>query len=214
MRKKLFLISILLFCSAFSRSTTFDDRSSCEKSEGVWREFGNSCADGCESKLNQFSVCAMAFTNGCECGKSRCWDFDKKICVNLKDYKKIFDAQVAEEKKIAEEAKKKREEEVKEIQQTILTNINHNNAGTNQNNADQKPAGETPAATTPATQPATPANPVAQAPSPLVNNPPPVPPLFLQKEQAQKEAEEKKKKEEGKNLAPAIPGLPVIPLPK
>ena len=223
MRKKIALISILLFCSAFSRSTTFDDREYCEKSDGVWREFGNGCVDSCEGKLNQFSVCTMAFTYGCECGKSRCWDFDKKSCVALKDYKKIFDARINEEKKIAEAAKKKREEEAKENQQTILTNLDKK-SDSKEVAPQEKTKPNSEKTSSEKENPATPANaPQAQIPSPIINNSASVPPLFLQQEKAKKDEEEKKKKEaEGKNkneqekqlLDSTIPGLPVIPLPQ
>jgi len=211
-KSKILLVLISLACSSFSRPTTFDDRQSCEKTAGVWREFGNGCVDGCEAKLNQFSVCTMAFTYGCECGKSRCWDFDQKSCVALKDYKKIFDARVAEEKKIAEAAKKKREEEAKENQQTILKNLSNNNAAPNQNNSEKKPDEPAPVNNQPST-PTTP--PTSQIPSPVVNDSFEIPPLFLQKEQEKKDAEEKKKKEqEQQTPAATIPGLPVIPLPQ
>lgn len=213
MRKKIFLISILLFCSAFSRSTTFDDRESCEKTAGTWREFGNGCVDSCEGKLNQFSVCTMAFTYGCECGKSRCWDFDQKSCVALKDYKKIFDARIAEEKKIAEAAKKKREEEAKENQQTILKNLINNNVAPNQNNqdnSDKKPEEPAPVKDQSPT-PTTPS--MSQILSPVVNDSFEVPPLFLKQEQEKKEAEEQKKKQQEAASDSTIPGLPIIPLP-
>ena len=102
MHKKILLISILFFCSAFSRSTTFDDRTSCEESKGAWRQFGNSCADECEAKLDEFAFCTDLVISACECGKSRCWNDEVKSCAALSDYKKIFVARQKEEKKIAD----------------------------------------------------------------------------------------------------------------
>lgn len=205
------IIAVFFFCSAFSRSTTFDDRSICEKSQGVWREYGNICVDECEAKLDQFALCSAATTFGCECGKSRCWNDEKKTCVELKDYKKIFLARQKEEKKLAEEAKKKREAEAAENSDSILNNLTEK-VGDNVNKIlpetkveEPKPAPEQPA----------PAGP----PSAVVAPAGPTPFYLQQQEKAQKEeAERKKKEEEAKKTQQAptisVPGLPVIPLPQ
>ena len=221
MRKKFLLIAIIFFCSAFSRPTTFDDREVCEKSGGVWRQFGSSCIDGCEAKLNELAVCTPVTLNACQCAKSQCWDDDKKSCVSIKDYKKIFEARLAEEKKLAEEAKKKREEESQQSQAPILSNQQNSNpiapektAQENQEKKDQptiadpKPSEPSPAQETPV---------VAQPPSPMVNDTKSiVPPLFLEKEkqeQAKKDAQ-KNQSEPQKNPSSPVNGLPVIPLPQ
>lgn len=221
MRRNFFLIAILLFCSAFSRSTTFDDREICEQVGGVWRQFGNGCADECESRLNELAVCTKVMINACECVKARCWNDEEKKCVALSEYKKTYDLRVSEEKKINEEAKKEREEEFAESKKSILNNLaqnkspNQNNGAVEQklNPVEAKIQNPTPEVTnvTPVTPPA------GGPPSAVVNNPPPVPPMFLQQEQEKKKLEEQKTKEEKKKdpqvPLTTIPGLPVIPLP-
>ncbi len=109
--RKLFVIFVLFILSHpvfadIGRSTSFDDRDVCEKTKGVWREFGNSLGDNCEAKFDQFSIAAQVLTYACDCGKSKCWNGDK--CVAMLDYKKVFDQkQEAERAKMAE-AKKAR----------------------------------------------------------------------------------------------------------
>jgi hypothetical protein len=103
------------------RSTSFDDRSACESSKGVWRQFGNGCVDECRPKLDQFYICTGAITNGCECGKSRCWDGES--CTSIESYKKIFVIEQTEEEKILNEAKEKRKEEAKKNQEEIMDKL-------------------------------------------------------------------------------------------
>ena len=198
MHKKILLISILFFCSAFSRSTTFDDRTSCEESKGAWRQFGNSCADECEAKLDEFAFCTDLVISACECGKSRCWNDEVKSCAALSDYKKIFVARQKEEKKIADAARKKREEAAAK-EETIISNIT---------NIVKTPGAKTAANETPKTTENPPINP----PGPVVSqSPPTIPPLFLQQEKAKQEAE---KNNPGQNPTISIPVLPAIPMPQ
>jgi hypothetical protein len=200
--KKILLISILFFCSAFSRSTTFDDRTSCEDSKGAWRQFGNSCADECEAKLDEFAFCTDLVISACECGKSRCWNDEVKSCAALSDYKKIFVARQKEEKKIADAARKKREEAAAK-EETIISNIT---------NIVKTPGAKTAANETPKTTENPPINP----PGPVVSqSPPTIPPLFLQQEKAKQDAKkEAEKNNPGQTPTISIPGLPVIPLPQ
>lgn len=202
MSKKLFLIFILFFCSAFSRSTTFDERINCEESNGIWREFGNGCADECEAKLEEFTICTTVTVYGCECGKSRCWNDEKKSCVALNDYKKIFNAKKEKEKEIAAAARKKREEESQENQQGMLNNFINN----------VTPTSSIPTSTAEQPKTKTPQSQSAQPPSPIVSTPAPIPPLFLTIEKDRQETE--KKKQEQTNSTESISGLPIIPLPK
>ena len=92
--KSLFLGLIFLFLSFSSlaqtiRPTSFDDRAFCEEQKGIWREFGNRCADNCLAKFNEFEICTSAAIYNCDCAKGRCWDGEK--CVNNSDYKIIYD---------------------------------------------------------------------------------------------------------------------------
>lgn len=220
MRQKFFPILALFFCCAFSRPVTFEDRDVCEESGGVWRQFGNSCVDSCEAKLNELSICTKITVSSCECGKSRCFDDEKKICVALKDYKKIFDARLAEERKLAEEMRKKREEQSTKSEQSILSNLEDKKEEkeSNQNTSNEDKPKEVEAEVKPQTPPLE--NPLKtpspQPPSPTINNnSAPVPPLFLKKEQEKKDKEiEKKEPEKNSTITDPSPiGLPVIPLP-
>ncbi|MBM3579927.1 MAG: hypothetical protein FJX34_04060 [Alphaproteobacteria bacterium] len=204
-KSKITLILVLLFCSSFSRSTTFDGRADCEASIGVWRDFGSSCADECEAQLDEFSMCAQVVTSGCDCGKSRCWNDEKNSCVALRDYKKIFDARRAEEKERLEAEKKQREEEAKEDQAEMARNLSKQEAANNQAAPTQSGKESVIEKLLDKPTAATPPAPVAG--EPVVE----IPPLFLQQQKAKEEAEKKKS---DSPAAPAIPGLPVIPLPK
>ncbi|MBU6141021.1 MAG: hypothetical protein KGP29_05675 [Proteobacteria bacterium] len=204
MRKKFFLISVLFFCSAFSRPTTFDDRGKCEKSEGVWREFGNNCIDECETKLDPYPICTDVVISGCECGKSRCWNSEERSCLAISEFKKTFLLKKNEEKKLAAEAKGKREELPKEKPQEILSKVGEQKKeeGKDSTNKTTPPATEKPKEEIQVVKP-------AQPPSPIISSPPAVPPMFLQQEKAKKE---KEKKAQPSQNSP--PGLPIIPLPQ
>lgn len=123
--RKIFLLSFfsLIFFSSdifaqIMRSTSFDDRSICEQSKGVWREFGNGCVDECNAKFDQFSVCTQAATFGCDCGADRCWD--GAACVTLQSYKKVFEIEEEEKQKKLAESKKERQQAAKENEQSIM----------------------------------------------------------------------------------------------
>lgn len=111
------LVSLLLVFSLDAaaqvmRPTSFDGRSSCEKSKGVWRQFGNGCGDECYSKFDQFAVCPETITSACDCGKGSCWNSgeveNSGSCISLSEYQRIFDKQQSEEKVLLEKAKKER----------------------------------------------------------------------------------------------------------
>jgi hypothetical protein len=67
-----------------TRSTTFDERPKCESSKGMWRDFGNSCADKCEYKFQKYPYCSNAIVYSCDCGKNRCLYQDQ--CIEIQDY--------------------------------------------------------------------------------------------------------------------------------
>jgi hypothetical protein len=115
-----FIISSQAFSQAI-RSTTFDDRPACEEVRGVWRQFGDGCIDQCSAKFDKFSICPQVLAYGCDCGRNRCWNGE--TCIIRKDYKKIFDEEQAQEKKILDLAKDERKLEAKANQQYILNNL-------------------------------------------------------------------------------------------
>jgi hypothetical protein len=208
------LLLFLLPSSSYSqelRSTSFDDRPTCESAKGVWRQFGNSCVDECRPKLDSFSVCAQAITYGCDCGKGRCWDGE--TCVMLKDYKKIFDIEKEEEEKILAEARKQRQEAAKANEKFIMNGLINKTAtteGQSVSNANQANNNSVVAA-----EKAVPEAPPIVIDTGNVK----IPEMFLRQEK-EKQAEVDKKnqtkeKDQKENSAPilTLPGLPVIPLP-
>lgn len=103
------------------RPTTFDERPSCEKSKGMWRDFGNSCVGKCESKLDKFAVCSYAITFGCDCGANRCYYEDR--CILISEYVKIHEQKMAEEQKISDEYKIKRQNALKKFQNNYINKL-------------------------------------------------------------------------------------------
>lgn len=216
--KKFFAISLIFFCTEVfaqaTRYTSFDDRPDCEESKGVWRQFGNVCVDQCRPKFDQFVICAQAITFGCDCGDGRCWEGNS--CIPLKDYKKTFDAEVAEEKKILDEAKERRKEEAKENEQLILNRLANpvlSEVGvppsTNSVNQIQSLAPAITASTN--SQPQTAQEAASQSSQIMAT------PFFLKQEQVKQSATQaaqpgsEANKSEANPLIP--PGLPEIPLP-
>lgn len=103
------------------RSTTFDKREICEKNKGMWREFGNGCADGCRTKLDRFTMCTVTITYSCDCGENRCWEDNK--CVNIQDYQKTFDEKQAKEKEELDKIKEARKEEFKRNSSYLINKL-------------------------------------------------------------------------------------------
>lgn len=105
-----------------SRQTSFDERDICEsKNKAIWREFGNSCGDGCEMQFDEFKICDTSLAISCDCGEKRCWN--GKACVMNSDYKKIYDKKVKErQEKIAKE-KEARKQDFQAQRQEILKKL-------------------------------------------------------------------------------------------
>ena len=221
----LFLLFSHLATAQTIRPTTFDDRNICEGAKGVWRQFGNGCADNCETKFDKFAMCTNALVFACDCGKNRCWNGE--TCLALKDYKKIYDIEAAKNQKILDAAKEKRKADALANEQAIITKLTEPK---NPDGTPQKPAAVK-AAPTPApvaaqqpvpVDPSVPTSPITEIMLPEPVNEEPVKveiPPFLLKKQAQEEAkkaEEKKKSEGSKSTiidSSMPPGLPTIPLP-
>lgn len=61
--------------------TTPPQQSACTAAGGTWQTFPNSCVDSCEKAANPDDImCLQALTEGCNCGKSQCWD--GRTCVD------------------------------------------------------------------------------------------------------------------------------------
>ncbi len=219
-----------------TRSTTFDDRSLCEEVKGVWRQFGNGCADHCEPKFDEFIICTQNTIYACDCGKGRCWNGE--TCVSLESYKKIYEAKVDKERKILDEAREKRKALAKESEQAILAKLMKK---------DEKAASSPSSPTSNATQLQQNAQKIRGALIPSANTDndeiPPlspeqeaalkkriqnrrenatVPPLFLQREQAKQAlsnlqnqgSDQAKTSQTAPNQENStLPELPVVPLP-
>jgi hypothetical protein len=223
------------------RETSFDERPMCERQNGVWRSFGDGCADSCEAKLDSFMVCTQAITSGCDCGGSKCWNGNG--CVNLNDYKVGYEAEKAKEQVALAKAKKERQAAYKEYQQSLLDKLSgqvasasdkaQNFIGDTANQAKQmitsnnqqtqtQPGGNLITQVAPQNQ--------AQINAQNQTNAAPInveiPPFFLQQQKQQAEAAKKsdplgmdnlEKQALGlggdKNAIPALAGLPEIPLP-
>lgn len=194
--KKFFLILFLGTCFSFelfaqtARSTSFDDRPTCEEVKGVWRQFGNGCTDDCRSKFDEFTICTQALSYGCDCGKNRCWNGE--TCVTQKSYKRIFDAEKEKENAKLAEAKKRRRAAAQENQDAIMSKllgkIAIDNEATDLANATKANVAAAMAMDTPLP----PQEIVAVAPPPVVQNvtqqkPPTtaanIPPFFAQQEE-------------------------------
>jgi hypothetical protein len=235
-----FIISSQAFSQA-TRSTTFDDRPACEEVRGVWRQFSNGCVDECNAKFDRFLICPQVLAYGCDCGRNRCWNGD--TCVMKKDYKKIFDEEQAQEKKILDVAKAKRKSEAKANEQSILNNLAKKageitDQGLNelQNNASKNvPVPQAPAQPQPSAQPIQ--SPTYSVTDPSQNPQQPIqpeqlvdtsliPPFFQQLEKAKQDAANAAKSKDAIKIPEdnskqdpvmpisTLPGLPVIPLPQ
>jgi hypothetical protein len=137
---RFFIVVFTLFFSFNSlaqttRPTSFDHREFCEKSKGVWRQFGNGCAGSCSSKVDEFAMCTQAITYSCDCGKDRCWD--DVNCISLAEYKKERDRQKREQQEADEEQREKRRAEFEANQQQILDKILKGRSATMQNDTGQ-----------------------------------------------------------------------------
>lgn len=123
--KFLLILTLITFSlnSAFSnqRQTSFDEKPNCEQQNGVWRQFGNSCANNCKSMFNEFSICAQAITYGCDCLQDRC--YNEGECVLIDDYKIKYQKIVNERDKILEEQKRARKDDFLRNRQAILQKI-------------------------------------------------------------------------------------------
>ena len=81
------LFIILIFIT--NEATAFElevssPRSQCEKSSGIWREFGDSCADSCYLDRGRTRSCFSNIESSCDCLKGKCWDGKK--CIKNETY--------------------------------------------------------------------------------------------------------------------------------
>ncbi|MDA0902030.1 MAG: hypothetical protein O3B09_01290 [Proteobacteria bacterium] len=110
------LILILTSTAFAARERLLDGKDVCERQEGVWREYGNDCADNCQDMQSFLGLCALKVVYACDCGENRCWN--KNICVLDEEYQKQVADIIEKNKKIAEEIRKEQElERIKQIEE-------------------------------------------------------------------------------------------------
>jgi len=119
-----FIILLCFVNSVFAnnRPTTFDDRPACEKSQGVWREFGSGCVDNCLKKIDPYNiVCTSALTYGCECGKNRCWNGE--TCVAIQEYQLEYNKQQEQENFANNKDRLARQQEAQKFRRDYLEKL-------------------------------------------------------------------------------------------
>lgn len=106
-------ISLLTIQNAIAqkKSTSFENRPICEENNGVWREFGDGCANNCEAKFQKYQACTRELIYNCDCGQGKCW-LDNK-CVTISSYKRKFDKEEDERQKELDARRKEREEKMR-----------------------------------------------------------------------------------------------------
>lgn len=93
-----------------AKADQYEVRELCEKNHGVWREFGNDCANNCYSTIQKtLPFCVNAITFDCDCSPDRCWDDGE--CTLIKSYQqKIDQLKTLEEEKLNEDKNAKEKE--------------------------------------------------------------------------------------------------------
>jgi len=56
----------------------------CEDMGGVWKNFGNGCADSCRKHEEEMVMCTMAFVWACDCGEGKCYDSEARACRDIR----------------------------------------------------------------------------------------------------------------------------------
>ncbi|MBL6665184.1 MAG: hypothetical protein ISQ34_05000 [Rickettsiales bacterium] len=115
------LFFVMLDIVEAKRITSFEKRPACEKSGGVWRQFGDACGDGCLVKFDKFVMCAQALTYSCDCLENRC--FDGKRCVNMDDYEKEYRQIKEKEQELLNNLKEARSAEFENNRQRIMQKL-------------------------------------------------------------------------------------------
>jgi hypothetical protein len=70
------------------RPTNFDNRPICEQTGGIWRKYGNSCDNDCQSSFEKYPNCLDTIVYSCDCGPNNCWNGNK--CLSKKEYQITF----------------------------------------------------------------------------------------------------------------------------
>jgi len=96
----IFAAFICIISSQYSFATD-NNQLLCTNNDGEWKEFGSGCRGNCLlRRFPEHIGCAAVMSQGCECGKDKCWSDDTKKCV------KIIPDDLEERKKIKEQKQK------------------------------------------------------------------------------------------------------------
>ncbi len=90
------IILLIIFSSNLLATDLFDNREVCAKNKGVWREFGNDCADRCTLDRGYNTICISKITFSCDCLEDKCWNHYQ--CVDNEEYQ--IKAQKIEDERI------------------------------------------------------------------------------------------------------------------
>ena len=53
----------------------------CKNSSGAWRNFPDACVDSCRPPGSAQYFCGETITQGCDCGKGKCWNETAGACI-------------------------------------------------------------------------------------------------------------------------------------
>ena len=96
---KFFLLFFFTLINSSIAQDYFAFKELCIKSNGVWREYGNGCADKCMIDRG-YKACTSEIIFSCDCLKDRCWDGYE--CIDSDNYQSLARK---EEEKLLEEIK-------------------------------------------------------------------------------------------------------------
>lgn len=84
MKKLIFLLIFIFGIQTSFALDNFDVREVCESENGVWREFGNECANNCALDRGRQRMCVPAITYACDCPEGQCWDYYQ--CIDKREF--------------------------------------------------------------------------------------------------------------------------------
>ena len=79
---------ILFLAQTQAQSQNLHSFNACEKVNGDYRSFGNTCLDNCLPQFSEYQPCVNIVKYGCDCGVDSC--FYKNKCVSKVEFKKAF----------------------------------------------------------------------------------------------------------------------------
>jgi hypothetical protein len=71
---KLLIIFLLMITKAYCQEIS-NAKDFCKTQKGVWREFGDDCADSCSLERGSGKSCIKKITYSCDCLENKCWDY-------------------------------------------------------------------------------------------------------------------------------------------